>query len=199
MRIKRFLQVSALTALTATAVIAGPGGGPGGGGPGGPGGGGPGGPGPGPVSAGPGSPGAMQRDRAQIHATEQDRLRIQASLDASAQVRNRAREMRQAASGAGYGAEQARRNRDQVRSEFQALEQRHGALVSGLSAADRDRVRDRLHDMDAIRDRVRERLRELDAECDKDAPDRDRLREQTRDIARDMKRLESEYKDLAET
>jgi uncharacterized protein (DUF3084 family) len=151
----------------------------------------------GPVSAGPGSgaPSTTQH-RERIRATEQDRLRIHDSRATSGRVRNRAREMREAAEGNAFGAAQARQHRDQIRSEFQALEQRHGEFVTGLAPAERDRIRDRLRDMDRIRERTRDRLREMDAECDKAVPDRVRLQEQAQEVAREMTRLRTQYRDL---
>jgi len=98
--------------------------------------------------------------------------------------------------GGAFGAARARQYRDQIRNEFQALEQRHSEFVTGLAPGERDRIQDRLRDMDRIRERTRDRLREMDAECDKAAPDRKRLRKQARDVEREMTRLRTQYRDL---
>ncbi|HSK78880.1 MAG TPA: hypothetical protein VLQ45_20665 [Thermoanaerobaculia bacterium] len=158
-----------------------------------------GGPGPGQRAASPPSGDrAPQRQRIHMDSTQQDqqRQRVRDCELAADQVRSQARTMARDAR-RGFDPAQAVRERDQLHRNVETMLQRHEQVLQGLTAPQRDRLRDRIRPLDQSRDRLRICLRELDEELAQPDPDDNRFRGRVRDVENAARDWQAHYRELA--
>lgn len=103
-------------------------------------------------------------------------------------MQNRTREMARLSTGSALQAGELERHRLNVRNEFRQLEDDQDQFAAGLNTRDRDRLKDRLHDMDRERDRISTCLQDIDSELRQSNPDPVHLRDRIQDMEQAMER-----------
>ncbi len=137
---------------------------------------------------------AQQRQR--IHATDQQQAQLRDCTGAAERIRTQARDMSKN-KGAGFNAETARQQRDQLREQIRTMDQEHQRLMDGLSADQKTALQSRIQDMDQIRDRVRSHVEQMDGQLAEDEPNGKVVASHARQIEKNMKEWRSQYRKMS--
>jgi hypothetical protein len=135
-----------------------------------------------------------QRDQARAQTTDQQRDQYRTCDQSMDRARTMARDMAQDSGGKGFNADRARQQRDQLREQFQTMEQEHQRLLQGLTADQGQFVQQRTGTMEQIQERINTRLQEMNQELEMAAPDGKRVAEQARTIEREMKAWQDQHR-----
>jgi uncharacterized coiled-coil DUF342 family protein len=104
--------------------------------------------------------------------------------------------MQQSAKGGAFSTAEVRQQRDRLRDRIRDMEQAHDRLMQGLNQEQKDALRDRIQNMQRDRDRIRKQLQEIDAEVANGSPNRDRIRKQTRELEKAAERWQKQHREL---
>lgn len=109
-------------------------------------------------------------------------------------VRTQARDMASASGGAGTQAQQ----RDQLRSQTQAMQQENERVMKSLNSDQSTAVQQRARSMQQIQDRINTRLQSMDRELAKPSPDSKRVAEQAQMVEREMAQYQTQYRAMGD-
>jgi hypothetical protein len=141
--------------------------------------------------------GSGGQERKHIHARDRQRDQLRTCTQSAEQVRARARNMEQSAGKSGFNAGQARRECNQLRSEFQAMLQEHERFMRGMDDNQKVKHQNRISKMEQSRDRVRILTQGMDLELNQKAdPDPEIIAGQARGINRAMNQWQKQYQYL---
>ncbi len=135
-------------------------------------------------------------DHKRVGVTRQQRDQIRACDKIADGIRKQAREMAQN-TGSKFNADQARRQRDQIRTQVQEMEQEHERLMNGLDATQQQAFQDQIRNMNRMREQLNLQLQQTDAELSPPNPDPKRVTERAREMEQIMKEWRKHYNTLA--
>lgn len=138
----------------------------------------------------------QQRDRLRTQLTTQQRDQLGTCTHDMDRLRTRARDMAQYASGNSFNAQDARTQANQIRTEFQAMEQNRVQLRESLNAEQQSAVQQRDQKMTQLRDRIQTRLQTMDAELAKPDPNRKQVNKQARLTEQEMTRYHLQLREM---
>ncbi len=137
------------------------------------------------------------QDRKQVQATDLQRDQLRTCTSSADRIRQQARDMANAASGAGFKAEQARQQRDQLREQIQTMQQEHNRLIQGLSQEQKAQLQERIRLIDQQYDRAHNQLQAMDQELGQANPSGKHISQQAREIERAMNEWQKQYRNMS--
>jgi hypothetical protein len=136
---------------------------------------------------------AEQRER--IRATEQQRVQVENCTKSENQVRQRAREMAEAAKRGGVNNQDFIRLHEQLRQEMRTMQQERDRFMTSLSEEQGSVLQDRIRKMDQSRDRLNDQVRLLEAEMAKPNPDPKRISNYSHDLDKAMNEWQKRFRE----
>jgi hypothetical protein len=140
--------------------------------------------------------GSADMEHKRIKATQQQRDQIRSCDKLADGIRKQARKMAKA-SGNKYNAEEATRQRNQIREQFTAMEQEHDRLVNGLDSNQQQAWQEQVRTMNQLRQEVHSQLLQMNNEMGMTQPDAKRIAERAREIERNMNSWRKQYNSLS--
>ena len=140
--------------------------------------------------------GSADMEHKRIKATQQQRDQIRSCDKLADGIRKQARKMAKA-SGNKYNAEEATRQRNQIREQFTAMEQEHERLVNGLDSNQQQAWQEQVRTMNQLRQEVHSQLLQMNNEMGMTQPDAKRIAERAREIERNMNSWRKQYNTLS--
>jgi hypothetical protein len=140
--------------------------------------------------------GSADMEHKRIKATQQQRDQIRSCDKLADGIRKQARKMAKA-SGNKYNAEEATRQRNQIREQFTAMEQEHERLVNGLDSNQQQAWQEQVRTMNQLRQEVHSQLLQMNNEMGMTQPDAKRIAERAREIEQNMNSWRKQYNTLS--
>ncbi len=134
-------------------------------------------------------------DQKRIHATQQQRDQIRTCSKQADEVRKQVRKMAQT-SDKKFNADEARGQRDQIRTQLQAMEQEHERLMNGLDPNQQQAFREQIQNMNRLQQTTRSEFQRMNSEMEQANPDATRVKERAREMEQAMKDWSKEYQAL---
>ncbi len=95
-----------------------------------------------------------------------------------------------------FNADEARRQRDQIRTQLQAMEQEHERLMNGLDPNQQQAIREQIQNMNRLQQATRSEFQRMNSEMEQANPDAARVKERAREMEQAMKDWSKEYQAL---
>jgi len=146
--------------------------------------------------AGTQAPQAGTPENKQIQATDQQREHYRACTQTADRILQTAHEMART-QGSRFRTEDARRQRDQIRTELQKMEQEHDQLMLLLSEQQKALARTQGSVMEQSREHVRTHMKELDQQFEGNTVHHVRVTESARELERAMKEWQKHHRQMA--
>jgi hypothetical protein len=140
--------------------------------------------------------GSADMEHKRIKATQQQRDQIRSCDKLADGIRKQARKIAKA-SGNKYNAEEATRQRNQIREQFTAMEQEHERLVNGLDSNQQQAWQEQVRTMNQLRQEVHSQLLQMNNEMGMTQPDAKRIAERAREIEQNMNSWRKQYNTLS--
>lgn len=133
-----------------------------------------------------------ERDRARVSRQQRDQVK---NCDRSADaVRNQARKMAKYGQGAGFDADNARRDRDRLQEQVRIMQQEHQRLMQGLNPGQQQALESHIRNMNRLQERLNAHMENMNSELGKNAPNGMRVAEQARELERVSREWREQYR-----
>ncbi|HLI30221.1 MAG TPA: hypothetical protein VKV79_03855 [Terriglobia bacterium] len=134
--------------------------------------------------------------RQHIQATNQERDQLRTCIAIADRIQTQARAMARNG-GKSFNAGTARQQRDRLRQQVQAMEQKHERLMQGLNADQKSALQDQIRNMDRDRERIHTHLAQMDRYLGEAQPNGKQVAEQARESERAMNEWRAQYQKMA--
>ena len=135
-------------------------------------------------------------EQKRIHRTQQQRDQIRSCDKMADGIRKQAKEMAQA-SKKGFKADEANKQRNQIRDQFQTMEQQHNQLMNSLDGAQNQAWQEQIKNMNEFHQQLNLQMQKMDGELSSADPDSKRIRESAQEMERIMNNWRKEYRTLS--
>ncbi len=136
--------------------------------------------------------GSTQMEQKRIRATTQQRDQIRSCSKLADGIRQQARKMAQTREGK-FNADQAVKQRNQIRDQIRTMDQEHERLMNGFDAAQKQAWQEQIKNTAQLRQQLNSQMQQMDTEINSTNPDSKRVGERAREIERTMSNLRTQY------
>jgi chromosome segregation ATPase len=137
--------------------------------------------------------GNTDRQHDRVHASQQQQDQVKACDRAAVAVRDQARQMGKYGQNAGFNADKAHQDRDQLQERVRAMQQEHERLMQGLNQRQQQALESHVRNMTRLQEQLNARMQDLNAELDKANPDLKPVTTHAREVERVSEEWRNQY------